>query len=98
MPRTDKEHARAQLADIQPDETIYWICRKATGSGWRHYDFYVMRDNAPHRITGPVCTLTGYSYSDKEHTLRTNGYANEVIYHLSYHLFGNEYRLKAQEI
>lgn len=84
----ERDEARADLAALLvPGETVYTILRNVSRSGMtRHLDVYVMRDNAPRRITWAVGKACGYAYSDRWDALTVGGCGMDMGFHVVYGL------------
>ena len=78
---------------IKPGETIYTKLNHVSQSGMmRVIDLYVMRDNAPVRITWSAAKATDSTYNRKHEGLQMGGCGMDMgfaaVYGLSYALFG----------
>jgi hypothetical protein len=86
--KADKAEAISTLKNLcPPGTTIYTVLRHVSRSGMqRALDVYVMEDNAPRRITWPVCKAVGYGYSDKYDALTIGGCGMDMGYDVVHNL------------
>ena len=86
---------------VKPGEKVHIICRNVSRSGMsRRMDFYLLRNNRLHYITGHVADITGY----KQHSdgaLKVSGCGMDmgfaVVYDLSHRLFPRGYYLRKDD-
>ena len=96
--KDEQARARADLDAVPPGAVVYSILRKAGATGWRTYDFFVMRDNAPVRITWALAVALGYTWRDADAALRLQGYAREVVGQMARLVHGDERALRWEEM
>ena len=71
----------SEVVSLDHNETIYAILRKVSSSGMiRWFDFYVMRNNEPMRITWALCELLDYKYDEKQEALKIQGCGMDMGY------------------
>ena len=91
MKRTSKANrteALDMLRDwIKPGEHVFSVWRGTSASGMtRWFDFYLIQNNQPHRLTALMCTALGYTYDTKREALKTQGCGMDMAFNAVYSL------------
>jgi len=72
---------------LKPGDTVWSVWRGTSSSGMtRWFDFYVIRDNEPLRLTYLMCVAMGYRYDTKREALKTQGCGMDMAFDAVYTL------------